>query len=119
MEDNRLDLLMTYTTFHLGVYISLITALIGVAVLGKAQSTFLRFSVACFLVAGACGTVLGSNIPEFTDFTLFSQTNIGPWGLALFTYWVWSTVEHLAFWVGITPLAASYIFCGPCIFKKA
>lgn len=119
MENKQLDLLLSYTVFHIGVYVSLFTALIGVSVLGGVQSGLLRFSVACFLVAGVCGAVVGSNIPEFKDFAKFSQTKIGPWGCGWFTYWYWTTAEHLAFWAGILPIAGLFILQGPEAFKKA
>jgi hypothetical protein len=119
MENKQLELLLSYTVFHIGVYLSLFTALIGVAVLGKVQSGLLRFSVACFLVAGICGAIVGSNISEFKDFASFSMAKIGPWGLSWFTYRVWTTVEHLAFWVGILPIVGLFIVKGPEVFKKS
>ena len=117
MENKQLELLMNYTVFHIGVYISLFTALIGASVLADVHSNLLRFSVACFLLAGICGAVVGSNIPEFNDFSTFSRTKIGPWGFQWFTYWYWTTTEHIAFWVGIVPIAGLFIWKGPAAFK--
>jgi hypothetical protein len=113
MEDQRLTHLLTYTTFHIGVYVTLAAALIAAGTLTSLEHGLLRFSTFCFLVAGACGGVVGSSIPEFTKFDEFAKRKLGPWNVPIATYSTWVTAEHLAFWIGIGPLVLGYVFCGP------
>jgi hypothetical protein len=116
MEDSRLANLMTYTVFHIGVYVSLFTALIGVGIFGKLDHPILRFAVGCFFVAGVAGAVVGSNIPEHPDFSSFAGTPLGPWGIPLFSYWWWTIIEHGAFWLGILPIVGGFLLWGPKAF---
>ena len=118
MADPRLENLMTYTVFHLGVYLSLFTALIGAGILASLDHWLLRLSVACFVIAGVAGAVIGSNIPEFTTAEAFFSAKFGPWGLKFMTYNVWATIEHGAFWIGFGLLAIPFLFCGPKAFKQ-
>jgi putative Mn2+ efflux pump MntP len=68
-EDPRLSNLLTYTTFHLGVYISLVTAIIGVGLLNVGINILiLRWSAGWILVAGMFGGVVGSNITEVHNY---------------------------------------------------
>jgi hypothetical protein len=116
-KDERLGHLMTYTVFHIGVYISLFTALIGVGIFKDFDHWLLRFCVGCFLCAGVCEAVVGSNIPEHPNFESYSKTPIGPWGCRMFLYSTWATIEHLAFWLGILPIVGGFLIYGPAILK--
>jgi len=99
--DNR-DLLMSYTIFHIGVYITLAAAILAAQELRSTLNhPIMRLSMLAFVVAGMCGAVIASNLPESSSWQDFSSKRIGPWGLELATYHIWATVEHLAFWVGI------------------
>jgi hypothetical protein len=118
-EDQRLDHLLTYTTFHIGVYVSLVAGLISAGVFTQNDHWLLRFGVGCFLVAGLCGGVIGSSIPDFADFAAFSTAPIGFWGLKPWTYYWWAKLEHLAFWAGILPITLAFLCKGPALFKKA
>ncbi|MEO1005516.1 MAG: hypothetical protein AAFW67_06615 [Cyanobacteria bacterium J06638_38] len=117
MENAQLDRLLTYTTFHIGVYISLITAIIGAGILGKIDHPLFRLAAICFLISGVCGGVIGSNLPEFADYASFSQAKLGAYGLKLFNYKKWIFIEHTAFWIGVLPIALAYIFLGKEAFK--
>lgn len=72
--DLRLRMLFDYTIFHIGLYTTLITALFGLMTFGhqhqkiKDKLGSLKFTVFCFLVAGAAGGVLASNMPEHKTF---------------------------------------------------
>jgi hypothetical protein len=117
MEDSRLETLMTYTVFHIGVYVSLFTALIGVGLFGGLDHPLLRYAVGCFFVAGVAGAVVGSNIPEHPNFTSFAKAGLGPWGIPIMSYWWWTVIEHGAFWLGIVPLVAEFLRWGPAAFR--
>ena len=122
MEDKQLDHLMTYTTFHVGVYVSLTATLIGLGLWGQYDThpdlvAWLRYAVACLTIAGICGGVIGSNIPNFKEYATFNRTRIGFWSLRIFPAWVWIKLEHLAFWAGLLPIAVMFILKGPNFFK--
>lgn len=112
MADSQLDRLLTYTTFHIGVYISLITAIIGAGILGKIDHSLFRWAAFCFLISGICGGVIGSNIPEFSSYQSFSQAKLGAYGIKLLNYKKWIFIEHSTFWIGVLPIALVYIFLG-------
>lgn len=123
MEDKRLDNLMSYTTFHIGVYVTLTAALIGIGLWERSGThpkliRWLRYTVACLVVAGISGGVVGSNIPDFTDYTTFNSSKIGFWGIPMFPAWFWIHLEHLAFWAGLLPIAAMFVRHGPQFFNE-
>ena len=101
----QLKLLMDYTIFHIGVYISLSTGLIALLGLfpGKADEmkTQLIAALGYFLLAGMCGGVIAANIPYATDLAVFQHTWIGFLGGRFAPARVWMLVEHVSFWVGI------------------
>lgn len=101
-SDNR-DLLMTYTIFHIGTYLTLAAAILAAQNLGgKALNhPIMRGSMAAFVVAGICGAIVASNLPESSSWSEYAKKKIGPWGLQIATYSVWATIEHLAFWLGV------------------
>jgi hypothetical protein len=116
--DKGLELLMTYTVFHIGVYISLIAAFIGAGVFAKLDGALLRIAIAAFTVAGICGAAVASNIPETSlDFQTFWHSSIGPWGQHWMPAYTWATIEHLAFWIGILPIALGYALLGTKALK--
>lgn len=122
MEDKQLNHLMTYTTFHIGIYVSLTATLVGLGLWGQydahpALVGWLRYAVACLTCAGVCGGVIGSNIPDFISYSTFNESPIGFLGLRIFPAWLWIRLEHLAFWAGLLPIAAMFVLKGPTFFK--
>lgn len=120
MEDKRLDHLLTYTTFHIGVYLSLTTGFIGASIFGNLSHPLLRWAVFCFLVAGGCGGLIAANIAEYRGEPeeFFARGALTFWKRRGLTYRALATIEHAAFWIGILPLAAVFLFCGGEVFKK-
>ena len=100
---DQLKLLMDYTKFHLGIYISLFT--VSVAYVATRQPSqelgVVKAAMLCFLIAGVGGATIGSNIPYFEHFEALQKARIGPWRLRLLPYESWSSIEHAAFWLGI------------------
>jgi hypothetical protein len=106
--ETQLKLMMDYTLFHIGAYITLTTLL--VALLGlegfkqraAGMKRFLLGTLVCFIIAGICGGVVASNIPYFKTFDALQRANIGPF---LFIHAmpmvVWTSLEHTAFWAGV------------------
>jgi hypothetical protein len=117
-NDQRLGHLLTYTTFHIGLYVSLIAALISAGLFAQMEHGLVKWAIACFLVAGICGGVVGSNIPDYPDFDAFNKARIGFWRIPIFKHQVWTTIEHLAFWVGIVPMTVGYLWYGKALFGR-
>lgn len=110
LDDNRLDLFMNYTVFHIGAYLTLLGA--GVAYLTSnllkpelVRVWPLRFALFCFLIAGVAGGIIAGNMYRFTTYEEFSTTRIGPKLIWIQTSVcvpeTWATIEHTAFWVGV------------------
>lgn len=107
---DQLKLLFDYTKFHIGVYATLVSLLIGFISLGPAslhpiQHLCLAATTVAFVLAGACGGVVASNIPNLSGMEDFRNSDLGTaW---LFPNWLrmkgpkWATLEHLFFWIGI------------------
>ena len=112
MEDKRLELLLNYTIFHIGVYLSLTTALMGARVLGRVNHWTIRWAIFWFLVAGACGGLVAANIAEESppaDDFLHDKYRLWFWCFRVTPLrWV-TTIEHLAFWVAILPIAYAFV----------
>ena len=105
---SQLKWLMDYTLFHIGTYITLSTLLLGILGLEgfKERNAFLKpfllATLVCFMIAGACGGVVASNIPYFAKFEKLQETPIGPhFGWVTGQLATWTFVEHAAFWSGI------------------
>jgi hypothetical protein len=112
IEFERLNLLYDYTKFHIGLYTTLVAALVAAreTIIPRAPA-YLRWTLLFFLVAGAAGGVVlvagaaggvvASNVPDFSTYSDFLNTRIGPFGWKPMCGLYWSHLEHLAFWLGI------------------
>ena len=115
-QDAQLVMLMDYTKFHIGMYTTLGTLLIGFLALYKDGDTverargFLFATLACLAIAGLCGGIVAANLPHATRFSTFEEQELGPIGLKWFKSSTWMTLEHLAFWAGIV-VALSGVWC--------
>jgi hypothetical protein len=117
-EDPRLSHLLTYTTFHLGVYISLVTAFVGAGLLELGiGSLWLQFSSFCILVAGGFGGTIASNIPSVTTYTELRRGKLKALGIPIAPVETCIRFEHGFFWLGILPPALAFIFGGPEALK--
>ena len=105
-EFERLKLLHDYTKFHIGLYATLITALIALMGFGsealRPELHFpLKFATVLFVFAGGCGGIVAASSVKFDSITTFRNTRIGPLGLRLLPGKAWATLEHVFFWTGI------------------
>lgn len=121
---DQLRLLFDYTKFHIGIYISLGSALIAAAATmvssdsgsfdyykcNIARFEFLSFTVICLFIAGWAGGIIAGNLPKAKSFKNFSEQRIGFWGgeLLFYNYWAW--LEHTAFWLALASLAYGFLF---------
>ncbi len=106
---DQLKLLMDYTLFHLGLYATLVSAILASAEhFKKVLSLPLWVAVICFVVAGVSGGVIAASIPESATWAAFHSRKLGPWGVELFGYTGWARTEHTFFWLGIFAGIAAY-----------
>ena len=128
-ELERLKLLFDYTKFHIALYATLITLIIALLSLGADEVQYVQkwllFGTSfLFALAGACGGIVASNIPNHAKVTEFLNAEIGPrvfWSdrtkkqgysmCLLAEARVWATREHAFFWSGIG-LAVAMLFWG-------
>src|SRR5215469_15926952 len=107
LDDKKLELILTYTVFHIGVYISLATAFIGASFLAdvfKKYRLWLILAVISFVAAGALGGLIASNIaedPVTYDGLLTGTPPLEAWGHPLLQFRCAARFEHTAFWVGV------------------
>ena len=117
-EFEQLGLLFEYTKFHILLYTTLNTLLIGLFAFGKKEGAADQFRrtmkivVFFFLLAGGAGGVIGSSIPRFHRFSDFCEANISPYGMRFLRFRgrTWIHLEHGAFWIGIVVAVASFLF---------
>jgi hypothetical protein len=105
MNDSQLKNLFDYTKFHIGMYTTLTSALLAVLRFNQSSAQWLRIciviSLFCFLVAGACGGAIASNIPNFKTFADFEKDGLEVFGIRSLKYRNWAHFEHGFFWIGI------------------
>jgi hypothetical protein len=112
MELEQLKLLFDYTKFHIGIYATLIAALVAAREYWPGSTPhFLKGTLTAFIVAGAAGGVVASNIPAFTSYSAFTSGSIGVWWFQMKGD-NWVHVEHAAFWLGIL-WAVGNVLVGP------
>ena len=98
---------MDYTKFHIGLYTTLCTLLVGVMSLADLKErTMLMFpyflcTLVCFAIAGVFGGLIGSSLPHYANWDEFRKAKLGPFFLPnmIPSDWV-AGLEHAAFWIG-------------------
>ena len=111
-KQKSLELLFDYTKFHIGLYLTLTTAYVGIATAkldGKPifplHEGFLWPIVLAFAIAGLAGGVIASSITQSSarSSAEFLSQPIGPWEIKMFHFraktWTW--LEHTSFWIGL------------------
>ncbi len=129
-EDKRLDRQQAYQHFHIGIYVTLGTAIIGVAFFDPGKlphiNGLLRVALMMALIflalAGACGGMVAARIPGSQT---YEELNKDRYGFSLpnrFPDWpkfkaqTWESLEHLFFWIAmliLTIFGASIVIFGP------
>lgn len=115
-DTQRLTNLLTYTTFHIGVYITLIAALISSSLIfadSNINIYLLRFSSACILMAGIFGGIIGSNISNFNTYEEMKNSKLKIFNtLPVPNLERCIHLEHFFFWLGTLPIVIIFIVCG-------
>src|SRR4051812_25885225 len=101
----QLKLLMQYTIFHIGIYMSLSTGLVALLGLFPNQSgvmkPYLLATLGCFVVAGALGGMIAAHIPYSQEFDAFNKSKVGFFGMRIMPAWLAMSLEHIVFWAGV------------------
>lgn len=113
VESDKIRMLLDYTIFHIGVYISLGTIL---TTLCSANAIHLSFSkkllvpaIGLIGLAGLAGGVVASSLPEADTLSGFLKSPAGFWDLNILTGRIWTRVEHSSFWFGLFLGAWSFL----------
>ena len=96
---------MDYTKFHIGVYLTLGTAGITLIKLNLINVCDMLPGVGLLFIAGAAGGIIASSIPEHSSWESFISSKLEIFGKKTKGYYVWSKVEHYAFWAAIVVTA--------------
>lgn len=113
---DQLKLLSDYTLFHIGLYTTLISTLLALIHFrhGNAKQPLfriLKLTVLCFIVAGAAGGVIASNIPNYETFKQYDCDSLPVFCWAhTMPYRMWAHVEHVSFWIGLLIAAAGFLY---------
>jgi hypothetical protein len=109
--DNR-TLLMSYTVFHIGTYISFAAAIIAAQKLGLVLTgPVMRSSLALLVFASICGAIVASHLPDSESWEHYKKMRIGPFGLPLLTYRWWAKMEHVCAWIAfLVPLSLAVFY---------
>jgi hypothetical protein len=104
--DERLKQLFDYTKFHIGMYTTLIGAIIAIfgnkdwALSYRALLPWALFSVMAFTFVGIFGGLVASSIPYYRTFPEFADGWLGPWRARWVKGLTCTHLEHSAFWAG-------------------
>ena len=119
---DQLDLLFKYQTFHIGIYVTLGTGIIGAIVLKKQEFDKtgvnplpLSLAIISLLIAGMCGGFVVAKIPDFSEYAKFMESNVdfsieGLFKINLGKPRFWESLEHLFFWISMVLMAIYGIF---------
>jgi hypothetical protein len=115
----QLDLLMTYTVFHLGLYSTIFALTVAYYEKHKSKrwyTTALLILVGVILAgAGAAGGTIAGNIPEKKTWEDFTNAELGPSVLTLanfpgLKYECLARIEHGLFWLALVFIGIFIIF---------
>lgn len=115
--DTRVDRQQNYQHFHIGIYVSVATAIIGASFfindkLPPVGKLLLTSALLLLLGAGMCGGMVAAKLPSASTFEAFASERIGfslPWSSSSWPRWrpaTWEALEHLLFWFAMLALAA-------------
>lgn len=95
-----------YTKFHIGVYISLASAVVAVLGLKKTyqfevEASLMIIGVINIMIAGLAGGTIVSRLTQVLSYDEFWTMKTGPGRAAWLTGEEWTYLEHASFWIGL------------------
>jgi hypothetical protein len=120
-DDGRLNRLLDYTKFHIGIYLAAAGGMISIIAAAKGeehrylQSLIVHpwaLSVAVLLMgaAGAAGGIIASTSTQCVAFEELWNSRQGPHTLKILTGRQWALVEHGCFWASFLLAASSVLW---------
>jgi hypothetical protein len=125
MDDKRLERLYDYTKWHLGIYLSVASALTAATgLLAEKSKTenmaiyvekpiLLLLAVAFMFSAGACGGIVASSCTECITYDELWNQKHGPFGLRIVKGRHWAALEHLFFWLSVACAVFAVLLSSP------
>ena len=97
----QLKLLMDYTRFHIGIYVTL-----GAVGVGTIEADFFNVMeflpvIVLLIVAGASGGIIASNIPLYNTWDDFHKSKLTVFRFKTLQWQCWAAIEHYSFWVAV------------------
>lgn len=123
-QDRRLDRLYDYTKFHVGIYITAMTALIALGGANK-RDTYLGGLISCpkalwiaigtMALAGLSGGVILSACTLHDTLSSFwgeqsTDEKIGPYGRKCLHGKWWARIEHTSFWISASCFGLAVLY---------
>ena len=103
--DERLKQLMDYTKFHIGMYVTLVSVLVGfiskdyTTLVSTSFHYWLLVTICLLVVSGMAGGLIASSIPDHVSYDIFISTRLGPWGAGWIRARECTHLEHTTFWL--------------------
>jgi hypothetical protein len=120
--DEQLKTLFDYTKFHIGIYITIGTALVAALAFDQTNNVHfslghcarIGFQIALGLqgLAGLGGGIICTHLIRYTTFKAFSEKQTIGFGLS---FCFWEKFEHYSFWLSIAIAAVCGAFLIPAV----
>lgn len=121
-DDDRLDRLLEYTKFHIGIYLSSAGGMVAIVAAAAAEKNKLEFLSGLFAhpwalgvatvlmaIAGAAGGIIASCCTQCQTFNELWNERQGPHTLKLLRGQYWAMIEHGSFWLSFAFIAYSVL----------
>ena len=119
-DDKRLDRLLDYTKFHIGIYLSIGGGLL--AILGSKDVEYVRSLIGSprvllaglifMAIAGLAGGVIASSCTSYRTFHRFWNFPQAPRPLGCLFWFkgrTWTIIEHWSFWIGLVLIVCAVL----------
>lgn len=114
LDFEKAKLLFEYTKFHIGMYTTIATIIVGGMNIQKLKpnicAPMLCLAIGFIAVAGMSGGVIASTLTQMASHDEFWRAEIGPIHLKWFKGETWTYIEHVAFWLGAGSVVLAFLF---------
>ena|ERR1041385_816294 len=116
LQDNveQVKLLFDYTKFHITVYSTLATLLVGISASSLAghlalHKQWLLAAFTAIVAAGLAAGVVAATMPSCTAILDFWNLRTGPYDVRILTIRSWTYVEHTSFWIAVACVILAFL----------